>query len=722
MRTRRAHIGYLALAAVALCGSCGGGGGSPYVPPPPAPLAITSTSFSDAIRGQSYSVYLRATGGTTPYTWSLASGSLPGGLTLSGSGTISGSPTELGKFEFTAQVRDSGSRTASATFTIVAVDLLVPPSSATFNATLGQPYSRSLQATGGTPPYKWTHVSGQLPSGMNLSAEGVVSGTPTQSGDFYQQVTVQDSGAPGQRVEFSLLVRVWKNLAIVTSSLPAAVVTHAYHAQVEAAGGTPPYTWSLVGGSLPTGLTFDTSTAEVSGTPTQTGIGQILVGVSDSSTPPQTTNQSVYVTINPTVSIESRPLNDGVKDRSYWDCLYPQDGQRPYTIKITSGALPPGLVLYQLPVTYGCFSITGTPTALGTYPFTLQITDSSSPPDNATVNESLRVNEQVLMTTTSLPQGLTGDPYSASYTVVGGVTPYRFHMQTALPQGLAFDSQTGQISGIPTQPFDDFIFVSVLDSSAPPQSASTHLELKIVGRLAVTTSRLPARRPSVPCRVTLGVFGGTAPYTWSIKSGTLPSGLSLSPFGGQITGTPTAEGTASFTVQVTDTGPPVQTTSKALSLTISNSLGRNDAIATATPISNGTFRASISPYADPVSGPSNPDTDYYALTANPGAVVTVETRADRLTPPSPFDTVVEIVNAAGSRFSTCRPGWDTYGSFIQPCLNDDLDLAHSTFDSKLYFQVPGTPGTPATFYVRVLDWSGNARPDFVYDLVISGAN
>jgi len=168
-----------------------------------------------------------------------------------------------------------------------------------------------------------------------------------------------------------------------------------------------------------------------------------------------------------------------------------------------------------------------------------------------------------------------------------------------------------------------------------------------------------AVRPNVLCRVNLGLFGGTAPYSWTITTGPLPSGLNLNSSTGQIIGTPTTEGTSDFTVQVTDTGPPVQTTSKALSLTIRSDLGRNDSPATATPISNGTFRASISPYSDPVTGPANPDSDYYELTANPGAVVTVETMAKRLTPESPLDTVIEIVDAEGNRFSTCRTyTWD----------------------------------------------------------------
>lgn len=186
----------------------------------------------------------------------------------------------------------------------------------------------------------------------------------------------------------------------------------------------------------------------------------------------------------------------------------------------------------------------------------------------------------------------------------------------------------------------------------------------------------------------------------------------------QTSGTPTAEGTYNFTLQVNDTGPPVQSTSRALSLTITSNPGRNDSIETATPVSNGTLRASLSPFADPPSDTPNPDQDFYALRAAAGSVVTVETFAARLLPVSPADTVLELLDQNGQRFATCRS--NTWEAFDQPCLNDDLELGYA-LDSKLQLLVPGEPGTSIPLYVRVLDWTGSARPDFTYDLFISGA-
>jgi hypothetical protein len=210
------------------------------------------------------------------------------------------------------------------------------------------------------------------------------------------------------------------------------------------------------------------------------------------------------------------------------------------------------------------------------------------------------------------------------------------------------------------------------------------------------------------------------PYSWSITSGRLPTGLILGLTTGEISGTPTTEETRTFTVQVTDTGPPVQTVSRTLTLRISRSLGRNESIATATLISSGLFHASLSPYADPASGPGNPGSNYYDLDANPGAVVAIETSADRLSPPSPTDTVIEILDVSGERINSCRTIGDPY-PFNEDRLNDD-NFVIWTLDSRLEFKAPGTSGTPVTFLVHVLDWSGSARPDFLYDFPISAAN
>src|SRR5262249_34254255 len=146
------------------------------------PLLITTPSpLAAGTVGASYSQTLAATGGTTPYVWTPASGTLPAGLTLSAGGMISGTPTAAGTANFTVQVTDSGSRKAMKEFSIT---VNPPPPVITTAAplpagTVGTAYSQPLGATGGMTPYTWSVASGTLPPGLMLSAAGVIAGTPT---------------------------------------------------------------------------------------------------------------------------------------------------------------------------------------------------------------------------------------------------------------------------------------------------------------------------------------------------------------------------------------------------------------------------------------------------------------------------------------------------------------------------------------------------------------
>src|SRR5262249_43146986 len=151
---------------------------------------------------------------------------------------------------------------------------------------------------------------------------------------------------------------------------------------------------------------------------------------------------------------------------------------------------------------------------------------------------------------------------------------------------------------------------------------------------------------------------------------------------------------------------------------IRNALGRNDSIATATPLGNSpgigpSVQYSISPYIDPIGATTaNPDTDYYRLIAPGGSVVHTETYAQRGYG-TLLDTVIEIVDASGHRLTSCGAPAYTTG-----CMNDDKDA--TTHDSALDVRVPGAANTNTTFYLHVIDWRGDARPDMQYVLEISG--
>jgi hypothetical protein len=159
---------------------------------------------------------------------------------------------------------------------------------------------------------------------------------------------------------------------------------------------------------------------------------------------------------------------------------------------------------------------------------------------------------------------------------------------------------------------------------------------------------------------------------------------------------------------VTDACP--NTAVRALSITVSASLGRNDSIADATVLpGNGTYSASISPSGHP-NTVFEPDEDYYAITTTAASTVTVDINAD--INGSPLDSVIEIVGANGAQLSSC-----VAPTFALVCEHDDETLAVD-LDSILQIQVNGA----TTFYIHVVDFGSNARPDKLYDLVISGVN
>ena len=157
-------------------------------------LTVTTSSLPGGTVGTAYSQALAASGGTPPYTWALATGTLPAGLTLSTGGTISGTPSAAGSSTFTVRATDSASQsaTASLTVTINAPALTVATSSLP-GGTVGAPYSQALAASGGTPPYTWIAASGALPAGLTFSTGGTISGTPLAAGSFAFSLRVADS-------------------------------------------------------------------------------------------------------------------------------------------------------------------------------------------------------------------------------------------------------------------------------------------------------------------------------------------------------------------------------------------------------------------------------------------------------------------------------------------------------------------------------------------------
>lgn len=336
-----------------------------------AGVVVTTTSpLNGGAVGSFYTAAFTASGGTPPYAWSITTGSVPG-LSMATDGTFSGTPTTAGTFTFTARAQDSvgGAATKSIDLTISPAPLAFSSTSPLPQGAIGTPYSYTFTATGGTPPYAFSFRGGSLPGGVTLNGAGVLSGTPTTSGNFSLTVRLSDSSAQRVDGDFVLVVPVPPLVITTASPLVNAELNSAYSQALSATGGVPPYSWSLAAGALPAGVAIDTA-GDVAGTPTAFGTFNFTARVTDSAS--STTTKALALTVNPPpLLLGPATLPGGYVGDAYSASFTAGGGIAPYTFAILSGALPDGLTLNQ-----NTGALTGTLGAAGTFNFTARLTDN----------------------------------------------------------------------------------------------------------------------------------------------------------------------------------------------------------------------------------------------------------------------------------------------------------------------------------------------------------
>jgi hypothetical protein len=555
-----------------------------------ATLTLITQTLADGFSNTSYNQSITVLGGVGAVTWSITNGALPPGLTLNTTtGAITGTPTSTGDYTFTDQVTDSAPGTpnlVSKSYTIhVGVQLLFT-ATALPDAIIGIPYSASLPVSGGTGTLTDTLVSGTLPSGLTFNA-GQISGVPDSTNIpgtmFSPNFQVQDSGNPPETVTGTLTLRALGQLSAggSTTTLPNAIAGQAYNATLTAAGGTGNYTWSVTAGTLPSNLTLNGSTGQITGTATTAGSSSFTLTVQDQSNPSQSssTSASLLVATPLVINISAGSIPDGVVGKPYSETLAATGGTGTLSWAVATGsALPAGLSLSSTG------QITGTPTtaAPGGLTTNLVVTDSGKPPQTANASITIRIGAPLSITTAVLPDAVVGVPYSQTLTATGGIGTFTWSANV-LPAGLTLSS-TGVLSGTPTSSVTAAsIAVQLTDTSNPPQLASKTLNLHIASPLAVLTVSLPDGVVGVAYSQTLAATGGTGTYIWSAQ-GALPAGLNLTATG-VVVGTPTtATAGTSFTAVVTDAGSPPQSTSRLLNVRIGAPISiTTTSLASATP-------------------------------------------------------------------------------------------------------------------------------------------
>jgi hypothetical protein len=541
-------------------------------------ITFTTTTLAAGTYQAAYTAAVAATGGAGTLTYSLASGSLPTGLSLSASGAITGTPTAAGTFSFAVKAADAYGDAATSQTYAIAVSY---PAMSVTAATLPTGYvglnypATTLAATGGTgvsANYTWALASGStLPVGLNLSTAGAITGQPTGTpGKTNFTVSVTDTVASlSANGAFSITVDA--GLSITTSTpLPEGYAGTAYSVTLATSGGTGTgLTWSVTTGSsslTAVGLSVS-SAGVVSGTTPIAGSASFTVKATDSAG--NTASQSFSVTIGAGLTITTSPtLPAGYAGAAYSTTLATSGGTgKGLTWSVTSGSS--SLTAVGLSVSSAGVISGSTPIA-GTASFTVKVTDSYG--NTASQTFSVTIGTGLTITTpATLPEGYVGTAYSVTLQTGGGTGQGLTWTLTSGSSSLAavgLSESGGVVSG--TTPIAGSASFSVKVTDSGGNTASQTFSVTIGAELTITTAAtLPEGYAGTAYSVTLATSGGSGTgLTWTVTAGSsslTAVGLSVSS-GGVVSGTTPIAGSASFSVKLTDSAG--NTASQTFSVTI----------------------------------------------------------------------------------------------------------------------------------------------------------
>lgn len=465
-----------------------------------------------------------------------------------------------------AHTANTGFSTPPATLTILSAAL---PDGVT-----GNTYSGPVSVFGGFGALTVSLSSGSLPAGLSINpTTAVISGTPTTPGNYAFTVQVTDSSTPPAVATQAYTLHVAAPLVITAPSGTDGVVNVPYSLGVIATGGSGNDTWTVASGALPAGLSLS-ATGLIGGTPTQVSLtgNTVTLHVQDSGNPAQTATVTITIRIAPALTISTAPgaLPNAIIGVPYAFTFQSSGGISPVVWTLESGQLPPGLSLNSTG------TLGGTPTATGSFTFTVQAGDASSPSQTIMIHVAITSVPVLVITSAggALPDAIVGKPYSVTLLAAGGTLPLTWALASGqLPAGLSL-STAGVLSGTPTlaNPTPTVFTVQVQDGGAPPQSKSLALTIRAPAPLAIVPGggALPQALANVAYSTQLSTTGGIGPVTWSVTSGSLPPGMTLSSLG-TVSGTSSAVGNYAFTIQAADSGSPQQQATASYTATIASS-------------------------------------------------------------------------------------------------------------------------------------------------------
>jgi hypothetical protein len=444
----------------------------------PAGKGLTlSGTMPPATVGVSFNATLNVSGGTAPYTFSIAWGELPSGLAISKkTGTISGEPTKAATYNFGVHVVDSNKEGTGKSFLITVakaatIAVAITPTTATVVSNGTEQFTALVTNTSNVA-VTWSASSGTI-SSSGLYTAPIVTATTT--------ITVTAKSVADTTKSATAYVTVTTPppppLTITTTSLPAATSDIAYSDTLTAAGGAAPYFWSLSSGSLPAGITLQ-SAGSLSGTTSQSGTFTLTAEVTDSSSPKLTSSKlltltvlSVVVTVTPATSTVASAGTE------QFTAMVTNTSNVAVTWSASSGTIS-SAGLYQAPTVTvtTTATVTATSTADTTKTATASVTITAPPPPPLSI------------TTTSLPGATASIAYSDTLTSTGGKAPYSWTLSAgSLPTGFTVES-AGSLAGTTTQTGQFNLTVEVTDSSSPNLTASEPLTLTVAAGITTGTA------------------------------------------------------------------------------------------------------------------------------------------------------------------------------------------------------------------------------------------
>jgi uncharacterized protein YhjY with autotransporter beta-barrel domain len=546
---------------------------------------------------------------------------LPPGLSVNtGTGAITGMPTTAAGSPYVANVsatNATGTGNANVTFHVApAIN-----SSATANGQTGVAFSYQITATAG-PPFTSYAVLDPLPAGLTLNpGTGAITGTPTTVGGP-TNVRLTGTTAPGATSgPFTLAITIGLGPPVITSPLTASGgVAVPFNYQITAT--QPPHA-SYNATGLPAGLSVNTATGAITGTPLVGGTFNVTITASN-ATGPGDAVLVLTISDNPPV-ITSAGTASGQTGAAFSYTIVANNQPQSFG----TSALPAGLTLN--PATG---AITGTPTAVGTFNVSMTATNGSGS-DTKPLVITITLGPPVITSPTTAG-GNDASPFTYQITATNNPTSFG---ASGLPPGLAVSATTGLISGTPA---GQGTFTATISATNATSTATATLTITIGIGLPVITSATAATGASAsPFFYQITATNGAT----SFGATGLPGGLSVNPTNGIITGTPGAAGTFNVNLSATNgTG----TGTRALTLTIVLS---PPTIVTGVPIQaiNGM------PFGYALQATGSP-TGFAATGLPPGLTLDPATGVISGTPTQTgtFDVTVSITNAAGTTTFTLR--------------------------------------------------------------------